>query len=101
MIPRTSNRPAELAATARKWSGKAVATLAAALALSAIAASVEAKTVDVVPVVDLNFRYADCQPQERTYDLKKYSTIYYGASIVCQLNVAYITYDRKYRYQSG
>ena len=70
-------------------------------ALSATAASVEAKSIDVVAIVDLNFRYADCQPQERTYDLKRYSTIYYGASIVCQLNVAYITYDRKYRYQGG
>ena len=98
MILRTSNRPA---ATVRKWSVRAITTMVAALALGVIAASVEAKTVDVVPVVDLNFRYADCQPQERTYDLKKYSTIYYGASIVCQLNLAYITYDRKYRYQSG
>jgi hypothetical protein len=75
--------------------------MAAVFGLAAIAVSVEAKTLDVVPVADLNFRFADCQPQERTYDLKKYTTIYYGASIVCQLNLAYITYDRKYRYQSG
>jgi hypothetical protein len=95
---RTSNRPA---ATVRNWSVRAITTMVAALALGVIAASAQAKTVDVVPVVDLNFRYADCQPQERTYDLKKYSTIYYGASIVCQLNLAYITYDRKYRYQGG
>ena len=63
--------------------------------------SAHARSIDVVPIVDLNFRYADCQPQPRTYDLQKYSTMYYGASIVCQLNVAYITYDRKWKYQSG
>ena len=101
MIPKTSDGPAEFAETARKRSGKVVTMIAVALALGVIAASAKTKTVDVVPVADLNFRFADCQPQERTYDLKKYSTIYYGASIVCQLNVAYISYDRKYRYQSG
>jgi hypothetical protein len=73
-----------------------------ALATSAVApTSAQARSIDVVPVVDLNFRFADCQPLPRTYDLKKYSTIYYGATIVCQVNMAYISYDRKWRYQSG
>jgi hypothetical protein len=62
---------------------------------------VQARSIDVVAVADLNFRFVDCVPQSHTYDLKKYSTIYYGASIVCQINVAYITYDSKLRYQGG
>lgn len=101
MIRRTSNRPCETAATARNRSGRKLLIAAVALSIGAVAVTARAKSVDVVPVVDLNFRFADCQPQERTYDLTKHSTIYYGASIVCQLNVAYISYDRKYRYQSG
>lgn len=78
-----------------------VLKIAIVLAMVAGATAVKARAVDVVPIVDLNFRFADCQPQQRTYDLKKYSTLYYGASIVCQLNVAYITYDQKFRYQGG
>jgi hypothetical protein len=82
-----------------------ISRLAIAMALLGANASslfpAYARSVDVVPVVDLNFRYADCQPQLRTYDLQRYSTMYYGASIVCQLNVAYITYDRKWKYQAG
>jgi hypothetical protein len=93
--------PVEGAPAAQKRFGKTILTVAASLAISAVSAAVKARAVDVVPVVDLNFRFADCQPQQRTYDLKKCSTIYYGASIVCQLNVAYITYDQKYRYPSG
>jgi hypothetical protein len=78
------------------------AALATALAVGILAPpSVGARSVDVVPVSDLNFRFADCVPQQHTYDLKRHSTIYYGSSILCQVNLAYITYDRKYRYQSG
>jgi hypothetical protein len=75
---------------------------AAVLALSTLlSVSAQSRSRDVVAVVDLNYRYADCQPQRHTYDLKKYSIIYYGASILCQVNVAFITYDRKYKYQGG
>ena len=95
MIRKNSNRPSEIAETARDWSCKMLLIATVALSIGAVAATARAKSIDVVPVVDLNFRFADCQPQERTYDLTKHSTIYYGASIVCQLNVAYISYDRK------
>jgi hypothetical protein len=81
---------------------KAHVRLATAIALLlAATAPAQARSIDVVPVADLNFRFADCQPLQRTYDLEKYQTIYYGASVVCQLNVAYISYDSKVRYQRG
>jgi hypothetical protein len=100
---RTMNEFRKLAVPPGGPSTKTVSAVAAiALAVGVlIPVSVRAGAVDVVPVADLNYRFADCQPQPRTYDLKKYSTIYYGASIVCQLNVAYISYDQKYRYQGG
>jgi hypothetical protein len=79
----------------------ALKVMAIVLAMASGATAAKASAIDVVPIVYLNFRFADCQPQQRTYDLKKYSTLYYGASIVCQLNVAYITYDQKFRYQGG
>ena len=77
------------------------------LAIAMLAASAvqsfpaQARSIDIVPVADLNFRFADCQPLPRTYDLKKYNTIYYGAVIVCHVNVAYINYDQKWQYQAG
>jgi hypothetical protein len=77
------------------------ATMLSALLASFATATAQARSIDVVPIVDLNFRFADCQPLPRTYDLKKYSTIYYGAVIVCQLNIAYISYDRKLQYRAG
>jgi hypothetical protein len=79
-----------------------VMAMAILLAMSAVAPlPAQARSIDVVPIVDLNFRFADCQPQPRTYDLEKHSTVYYGAVIVCQLSVAYISYDRKWQYRAG
>lgn len=55
--------------------------------------------VDIVATSNLNSA-ADCllSLKQDEYDMKSTQTIYYSCTIMCQLNLAYVNYERKVPY---
>jgi hypothetical protein len=73
-----------------------VAAAALALAPAVLGGPIaNSASIDTVYVRDLNHGFASCNPISHTYWHNATRTVYFGASIVCQPTVAYITYTSK------